>query len=281
MRILIVDDDILFTRLVKTRLESWGNTVSILSSGEEAFQRIRKEPIRVVIIDSELEGIDGPAMCERVRQLERSRYIYIIVFGESPDKDRMIAALKAGADEFMVKPFNPIELRLRLRNAKRLLNLEDELREGSGTDAVTGLVNLSSFSQFFSVVLAESRRTNTTGALMFVEVPDFQSIFETNGYIPAHTLMSEIGRIMRRSVRTSDVVARVDDDLFCVLLQNTFWDKCRPLAEKFLERIQNSVIFVEEMEIRPKINIATTNYPISDMPAEEILKYGERISFEP
>lgn len=281
MRILIVDDDILFTRLVKTRLESWGNTVSILSSGEEAYQRIRKEPIRVVIIDSELEGIDGPQMCERVRQLERSRYIYIIVFGETPEKDRMIAALKAGADDYLVKPFNPIELRLRLRNAKRLLNLEDELREGGGTDAVTGLVNLASFSLFFSVVLAESRRTNTTGALMFVEVPDFQSIFEANGYIPAHTLMSEIGRIMRRSVRASDVVARVDDDLFCVLLQNTFWDKCQPLAEKFLERIQNSVIFVEEMEIRPKINIATTNYPISDMPAGEIIQYGERIPFEP
>lgn len=281
MRILIVDDDILFTRLVKTRLESWGNTVSILSSGEEAYQRIRTEPIRVVIIDSELEGIDGPQMCERVRQLERSRYIYIIVFGETPEKDRMIAALKAGADDYLVKPFNPIELRLRLRNAKRLLNLEDELREGGGTDAVTGLVNLASFSLFFSVVLAESRRTNTTGALMFVEVPDFQSIFEANGYIPAHTLMSEIGRIMRRSVRASDVVARVDDDLFCVLLQNTFWDKCQPLAEKFLERIQNSVIFVEEMEIRPKINIATTNYPISDMPAGEIIQYGERIPFEP
>ncbi len=281
MRILIVDDDILFTRLVKTRLESWGNTVSILSSGEEAYQRIRTEPIRVVIIDSELEGIDGPQMCERVRQLERSRYIYIIVFGETPEKDRMIAALKAGADDYLVKPFNPIELRLRLRNAKRLLNLEDELREGGGTDAVTGLVNLASFSLFFSVVLAESRRTNTTGALMFVEVPDFQSIFEANGYIPAHTLMSEIGRIMRRSVRASDVVARVDDDLFCVLLQNTFWDKCQPLAEKFLERVQNSVIFVEEMEIRPKINIATTNFPISDMPAGEIIQYGERIPFEP
>jgi two-component system chemotaxis response regulator CheY len=278
---LIVDDDILFTRLVKTRLESWGHNVSMLSSGEEAYQRIRKEPVRVVILDSELEGIDGPAMCERIRQLERSRYIYIIVYGETPDKDRMVAALKAGADDFIVKPFNPIELRLRLENAKRLLNLEDELREGGGTDAVTGMVNLTSFQQFFSVVLAESRRTNTVGALMFLEVPDFQSIFEENGYIPAHTLMSEIARIIRRSVRTSDVVARIDDDLFCVMLQNTFWDKCRPLAEKFAERIQNSVVFVEEMEIRPKVNISTTNYPVSDMPANEILQYGERISFEP
>jgi two-component system chemotaxis response regulator CheY len=281
MRVLIVDDDILFTRLVKTRLESWGHNVSILLSGEEAYQRIRKEPVRVVIVDSELEGIDGPAMCERIRQLERSRYIYIIVYGETPDKDRMVAALKAGADDFIVKPFNPIELRLRLENAKRLLNLEDELREGGGTDAVTGMVNLTSFQQFFSVVLAESRRTNTVGALMFLEVPDFQSIFEENGYIPAHTLMSEIARIIRRSVRTSDVVARIDDDLFCVMLQNTFWDKCRPLAEKFAERIQNSVVFVEEMEIRPKVIISTTNYPVSDMPANEILQYGERISFEP
>lgn len=280
MKILIVDDDILFTRLVKSRLDKAGHTVSIQVSGNEAYQLIRKEPFRVIILDSALPGIGGPEMCRRIRSLERSRYTYVIVYGESDAKDELIAALEAGADDYIIKPFNPHELSLRLKNAKRLLNLEDELREGGGVDSVTGLVNLSSFRQFFSIILAEARRSNTVGALMYIQVPQFETIFTENGYGPAQTMMAEIGRILGRTVRTSDLVARVNDDLFCVLLQNTYWDKCLPLAVKFAERIENSALYVNDMEIRPEISIATTNYPIPEMPADEILDNGERIPYE-
>ncbi len=280
MKTLIVDDDILFTRLVKSRLEKWGHSVVIMDSEEEALQRITKEPFRLVIVDSELPG-GGPELCRRIRELERARYTYIIIYGDSGEKERLIASLQAGADDYILKPFNPVELGHRLRNAKRLLNLEDELREGSGTDAVTGLVNFASFRQFFSIVLAEARRSNTVGALMYIEVPDFKPIFTEHGYTPAQTMMVEIGRILGRAVRQSDLVARVNDDLFCALLQNTYWDKCLPLAQKFSERLENSVVYVNDLEIRPKVNITTTNYPVPDVDADEILDHGERIPYAP
>ena len=280
MKILIVDDDVLFTRLVKSRLERWDHTVVTADSGNEALQSIKKVPYRIVILKSELPGIGGPEMCRRIRALGRARYTYVMFYADNNDKEPMMAALEAGADDYLLKPFNPVELKLRLDNAKRLLNLEDELREGAGTDAVTGLVNLASFRQFFAAILAESRRTNTTGALMYVEVPEFKPLFAEHGYTPAQTMMAEIGRILGRSVRHSDLVARVDDDLFCALLQNTNWEKCRPVAEKFIERIENSVVYVEDTEIRPKITIAITNYPIPDLSAGDILRDGERIPYE-
>ena len=281
MKILIIDDDLLFSRLVKRRLEKWDHEVTIMGSAEEGFQRITKEPFRVVILDSELPGTGGPEMCRRIRELDLARYTYIIVYGVDDTKQRLMAGLEAGADDYMLKPFNPVELGHRLRNAKRLLNLEDELREGGGTDAVTGLVNFASFRQFFSIVLAEARRSNTVGALMYIEVPDFKPIFAEHGYMPAHTMMAEIGRILGRSVRTSDLLARVNDDLFCALLQNTYWDKCLPLAQKFSERLENAVVYIDDLEIRPKVNITTTNYPIPDVSADEILDHGERIPYAP
>lgn len=280
MRVLIVDDDILFTRLVKTRMDKWGHAVTIVSSVDDALKRIHHEPYRLVIIDSEIPGAGAPELCRRIRDSQRSRYIYLMVFAEQHDKDQLVAALDAGADAFLVKPFNPLELRLRLRNAKRILNLEDELREGGGVDAVTELVNRASFIQFLGVVLSEARRSNTVGALMYVQVPDYTAMFEQDGYIPAQTMMSEIARILGRSVRASDLVSRLDDELFCVLLQNTFWDKCMPLAAKFTERIEHSAIYVEDIEIRPKIVVSVTNFPAGDLDAHDTIVHGERIVFD-
>jgi two-component system chemotaxis response regulator CheY len=280
MKILIVDDEILFSRLVKSRLERWGHSVTIMATANEAIERLKKEPFRVVVVDADLPGIGGPKMCRRVRDLERSRYTYVMVYSETNDREKLIPCLEAGADDFLLKPFNPVELKLRLRNAKRLLNLEDELREGGGVDAVTHMVNLASFREFFSLILNEARRSNAVGALMYVGVPDFNPTFNEHGYGPAQTLMAEVARILGRAVRRSDLVSRIDEDQFCVLLQNTYWDKCQPLAEKFSERIENSSVYVEDFEIRPKVTIATTNFPIQDMPADDILQFGERIPFE-
>lgn len=280
MKILIVDDEILFSRLVKSRLDRWGHSVTIISTGNEALERLKKEPFRVVVIDADLPGIGGPEMCRRVRDLKRSRYTYIMVYSQSNDRDKLIPCLEAGADDFMLKPFNPVELKHRLRNAKRLLNLEDELREGGGIDAVTRMVNRASFREFFGLILNEARRSNAVGALMYVGVPDFNPILNEHGYGPAQTLMAEVARILGRAVRASDLVSRIDEDQFCVLLQNTYWDKCQPLAEKFSERIENSSVYVDELEIRPKVTIFTTNFPVQDMPADDILQFGERIPFE-
>jgi diguanylate cyclase (GGDEF)-like protein len=280
MKILIVDDEILFSRLVKSRLQRWGHSVTIIGTGNEALQRLKKEPFRVVVVDADLPGMGGPEMCRHIRDLERARYTYVMVYSETNDREALIPCLEAGADDFLLKPFNPVELKLRLRNAKRLLNLEDELREGGGVDAVTHLVNLASFRQFFEIILNEARRSNAVGALMYVAVPDFSPIFNEHGYGPAQTLMAEVARILGRSVRKSDLVSRIEEDRFCLLLQNTYWDKCLPLAEKFSERIENSSVYVDELEIRPKVTIETTNFPIQDMPADDVLQFGERIPFE-
>src|ERR1041385_5856606 len=178
MRILIVDHDPLFGRLVKTKLDGWGHTVIIETNGVAALDRIQQQPQRVVILDNDLPGISGPDLCRKIRALKRARYTYVLFCTGRTDKDAQIAALEAGADDFLTKPLNTIELRLRLKNAKRMLNLEDELAQGAGLDRMTGVINDASFRQFFRVVVAEARRTQSVGALMFITVKNYLAIHD-------------------------------------------------------------------------------------------------------
>jgi diguanylate cyclase (GGDEF)-like protein len=277
MRILIVDSDPLFSRLVKTKLEGWGHTVAVDSTGIAAWERIQQQPQRVVILENELPGISGPELCRRVRGMKRVRYTYVLFYTGKTEKDAQIAALEAGADDFLQKPLNTVELRLRLKNAKRLLNLEDELAQGAGLDRMTGVINDASFRQFFRVTVAEARRTQSVGALMFVTVKNYATIHEEHGYEPAQSLMAEISRVLVKSVRSSDLVARAGPEVFYMLLQNTYWDRCRVVADKLIAQFANMSVSVEGISLHPDIGMETVGYPEGDKSSDDVLAASNRV----
>ena len=281
MKVLVVSDDLLFARLTMRKLATWGHNVTIEPTGTAALNHIKREPFRIVLTAWELSGLTGPELCAEIRGLNRSRYTYIIFYTGRTDKDSMIAALEAGADDYLIRPLNIVELKLTIKNAKRLLNLEDELREGAGTDSATGLVNYASFRQFFRVVLAETRRIKERGALMYVHADDYDQLLEEHGFEPAETLIVEISRALNRVTRNSDLVARISEAEFCMLLQNTYWDRCRPVADKVLGLIDNMTLYLDDFELHPKVTIGTVNYPVEDLSHDETLKISDRIAYAP
>lgn len=270
MKIIVVSDDELFRRMLRSRLEKWGHTVVIARTGLAAYKRIKKEMFRVVIMGWDLPGLPGPELCKCVRALERNRYIYVIVYTNLTEKQTMTEALEAGADDYITRPFNSTELRLRLKSGKRLLNLEDQLREGPGTDHDTGLVNKASFQQFFRVTIEECRRTESPRTLMFITILNFDDVYQNFGYAPARHMMNEIAKILRKSTRKSDLLAKVASNAFCMMLQNTFWNKCEVVSQKILKHLDNMTVVVADDEIRPQVSVSSLNYPVPELSAEEI-----------
>ncbi len=281
MKILLVSDDELFARLAASKLEKWGHRVIIESSGTSAYERLKKEPFRVVITGWDLEGISGPDLCRHIRKLNRSRYTYVVLYTSKSDKDSMMAGFQAGVDDYLTRPFNALELRLRLRAGKRLLNLEDELREGAGTDSSTGLVNESSFRQFFRVILAETERTESSGALMFVYVENYAEMLEKFGVGPTQKVTVEVSKALNRAIRDSDLIARMSDSQFCLALQNTYWERCVRVAQKIMNSVENMSVHIEDAALRPQVRIETINYPHESMTSDDIIDCPDRTHFDP
>ena len=279
MKILIVSDDMLFARLAANKLEKWNHSAVIETSCSSAFERIKKEPFRLILTGWEIDGMSGLDLVRKVRKLQHARYTYVLIYTGRSDKESMIASFEAGADAFMSRPFNAAELGLRLTAAKRQLDLEDELRQAAGVDEATGLVSSGSFRHFFRVILAEARRTEDSGVLVFVHVVNHRAVAETHGTALARLLIHEIGRALDRSIRESDLVVRWGDDEFCLALQNTTTDRCARVIKAIDMQLQNMVIFIEETQIRPQIRISTMNYPAEDLSSDEILASSKRIPY--
>lgn len=280
MKVLVVSNDLLFAGLVTKKIAKMGYTTTTVSSGTAAYECVKKETYRIVLTGWDIPGMSGRKLTEAIRELNRSRYTYIIVCPMDKSADVVVDALEAGADDFLNRPLNPIELTLKMKHAKRLLDLEDELRDGAGTDATTGLVNDASFRQFFRVVIAETRRLKERGSLMYVTVDEYQAIFDQYGFEPAETLAVEISRALNSIIRGSDLVARIDNDRFCMLLQNTHWDNCKIVADKVAEKIGNMSLFMDDLEIHPSVTIEILDYPVDDLSSEEILAITDRITYQ-
>ncbi|MDR7342458.1 sigma-B regulation protein RsbU (phosphoserine phosphatase) [Pantoea alhagi] len=122
--ILIVDDSTTYRKLIAGLLKKWGYNVYEAENGEEALQALQSWPINLMITDWEMPVMDGLTLCRQVRQQFSDRYIYLILLTARESIDDLRAGFEAGANDFLRKPANQIELQARLHAGQRILDLE-------------------------------------------------------------------------------------------------------------------------------------------------------------
>lgn len=127
MQILIVDDDVAIRRILAAMLQKWDFNVVEVSDGEEAWQLLQQQPINFILSDWMMPRLDGVALCRRLRAAELPHYVYFILLTGKDQSDDLIMALEAGADDFLTKPVNAKELRVRIKAGERVLHLEKAL----------------------------------------------------------------------------------------------------------------------------------------------------------
>jgi sigma-B regulation protein RsbU (phosphoserine phosphatase) len=129
MRILIAEDERI-TRMTLTRqLQSWGHEVIAAEDGEQAWQTFTVGQFDIVITDWEMPRLSGPELVARIRGVSRNIYTYVIILTSRSDKSDIVTGIEAGADDYVSKPFDREELRVRLLAGERILCLERALHK--------------------------------------------------------------------------------------------------------------------------------------------------------
>src|SRR5438067_8910106 len=129
MRVLIADDEPVSRRLLQSHLQKWGYEVTAAADGAEAWQLFEAGDSPIVITDWMMPGVDGAELIRRIRAAPRPGYVYTVLLTARSQKEDLVEGMEAGADDFLTKPFDRDELRVRLRGAERILGLEHSLAE--------------------------------------------------------------------------------------------------------------------------------------------------------
>ena len=247
MKVLIADDDAVSRRMIESTLSKWGFEVVSAADGMQAWEMISSSsPPEIVILDWIMPGMEGVEICRRIRKHEQGseRYIFIILLTAKSEVKDIIAGMEAGADDYVSKPFDPQELGVRIRAGKRIIELQNQLRNAkeellvlSRTDSLTGVLNRRAFYEILEKEIVRSDRQSLPLSIIMLDIDHFKNVNDTYGHLEGDAILKELSSRIGSAIRHYDVVSRYGGEEFLVLLPGVDINTAVNTAERFRELI--------------------------------------------
>ena len=243
MRILLADDEPLARLVLRRLLERMGHEVILANDGQEALEALDRVPIAVLISDWSMPRLNGPDLCRRVRA-RGGHYVYIVLLTARDRREDRLEGLRAGADDFLVKPADADELAVRLEVAARILAVHDalarrnaRLAELASIDELTGVKNRRRFREDLEMLHAVASRQGTPLSVVMADVDHFKQFNDSFGHPAGDTVLRDVSTALQENVRAQDVVARYGGEEFVVLLPATVLTDALILAERLRDGV--------------------------------------------
>jgi two-component system cell cycle response regulator len=269
MQALVVDDSAVYRKLIGDCLRSWGFGVTLAESGSEAW-RILEQPDapKLVLLDWVLPDLDGIELCQRIRQAGSSGpYVYVILLTSNEGRQNMLEAMQAGVDDYLVKPFDELELKARLLVGKRILDLQEELvsawesmRHAATHDSLTGLMNRAEILSMLQRELERARREHKPVGVILSDIDHFKGVNDALGHLFGDEALREISRRLRAQLRVYDGVGRYGGEEFLMVLPNCDLLNALMRANQLREIVANTPVLYsgEERLITMSMGVAVS-----------------------
>ncbi|MBI5863696.1 MAG: diguanylate cyclase, partial [Planctomycetes bacterium] len=238
---VVAEDDDLQRQLIVRHLRDAGFNVIACENGKVALGAIQRLGACTVLSDGCMPQLDGFGLLKATREmmdLGVVSYVHFIMLTANDNRDSAVAALEAGADDYLTKPYHPQELLARLRVGDRFHRLHGELsarqievqrssaevarmynklEQLSRTDALTGLVNRRYFLERAADIWTLARRHSRNLSCIMIDIDHFKSINDTHGHAAGDFALRRIAAVAREQLRTTDLLGRFGGEEFCML----------------------------------------------------------------
>ncbi len=226
MRVLIADDNAMSRLTLRSQLKKWGYEVVEASDGDAAWAILSMpDSPRLAILDWMMPGLDGIELCRRVRAQELEPYLYVILLTGRESKDDVVAGLAAGADDYVTKPFDAQELRVRVRAGERICTLHGELvtarerlRYEATHDHLTGTWNRAAILDALERERGRALRTGAPLAIAMFDFDHFKRINDDYGHLAGDAVLREGVARISSVLRTRDLLGRYGGEEFLAVL---------------------------------------------------------------
>jgi len=239
MRVLIVANDTSFQTTLERQLLKWGYDVVIAVDSTQAWQLLDAEdPPKLVLLDWMMPGMGGVEACRRLREKSNGANCYTMLL--AGDGEDIIDGINAGADDYLVKPLNEQELRVRLHVGRRIVELQDALKREASTDPMTGLRNRTAIYSILRLELQRAQRMMTPLGVAMVDVDHFKQLNDTHGHLAGDDCLQEIAHRLHSSLRTYDSIGRWGGEEFLVVLPGCSVATATAIAGRVCTTIANT-----------------------------------------
>lgn len=268
-KILIADDSLLSCALLQRTLSAWGFDVTVAHDGNEAVAALSAEDgARLAILDWMMPGLDGVEVCRRVRRLPHLPYTYIVMLTSMTDKEELANALQAGADDFVSKPFDDLELKARLRAGQRIVELQNALRFQAMHDELTGALNRKAVMSRLEQELARGARQPAPVAVAMIDVDHFKKVNDTFGHLVGDQVLKSVVKRISSLLRPYDVIGRYGGEEFLLVLPGCSLRQAKVVAERLRGEMDTVPVELPTASLRVTISIGVAATQAGRSPEE-------------
>lgn len=242
-QILVADANPVYQAVLEKMLTAWGYEVLVANDGFEAFSMLQADDgPRLAILDSQLPGMSAVDVCRRVRVLNQLNYAYLLLLTENGATQELVAAMDAGADDYITRPFHSQEFRARLQVGCRIIKLQErlvrahaELYEQATRDSLTGLWNRTAIIQILDSEIARAHRNGTSLAVIMADVDHFKQINDRFGHMAGDIVLREATHRMSSVLRKYDSMGRFGGEEFLIVVPGSQVEGSLGVAERLRE----------------------------------------------
>ncbi len=256
--VLLAEDNPISRKMLEKILVQEGFSVTSVENGKEALAKFKQDFFPIVLTDWLMPEMEGPELCEAIRNENPEGYVYIVLLTAKDSMDDIISGLEAGADDYLTKPANRSELIARLKNGLRILELErslkaanEEIRILSITDPLTGIYNRSYLNERLPQEIKRSIRYKRALSLILCDLDHFKLVNDQYGHVAGDAVLKGFVNCVVASIREQiDWTARYGGEEFLIVLPETDFKGAMHLAERLRKVVSQTPFQIDDQEIR-------------------------------
>ena len=231
-KVLAIDDSEPIHRLLKVRLQYEPLELHGATDAEAGLRLARELMPDVILLDIEMEGMDGFGVLQALKADVDLQDIPVIFISATASMEDRVRALDLGAIDFVEKPFEVVELKARVRSALRVQHLVKMLAQRAQVDGLTGLWNRTYFDRRLLQECSEAQRHGRSVSLVMCDVDGFKRLNDERGHPFGDMVLERLSRILQGG-RGSDVACRYGGEEFGIILPHTAGVEALEVAERY------------------------------------------------
>ena len=294
--ILVVDDDPAVLLMLKKLLTSTGHMVFTASNGKEAARLALEYQPRILITDWVMPEMNGLELVRTLRETRMGHGMYAIVMTVLSDKDNLIQAFDEGADDFIVKPIDPVILKARLKAGLRTIRVQQEIeqdrealrrmaaeltiahqhaKETALTDSLTGLHNRRYAMERLGQEWAATERNRHPLSVMVLDIDHFKQVNDTYGHDVGDAALRHFAETLRELSRNPDVACRIGGEEFLVIATNTPLDGAVHYAERIRSSFEAKTFEIGSLSLKFTVSIGVAQKTKDITNLDQLLKRAD------
>ena len=247
-RVLVIDDSPQVCELLRSRLADMLIDFRFVQTGGEALDTANHNGTDLILLDINLCDMSGLEVCRLLKQMPQTHDIPVIFLSGVDDMAAKVRAFDLGAVDYIVKPFEPAELRARVRSALRTKALMDMLTVQAQIDGLSGLRNRRYFDQRLDEEAEAARRYARNLGLLLIDVDQFKQINDSFGHPAGDQIIQRFAALLSYTARKSDVACRYGGDEFALILHEADAGRVEDCGRRLVQAVSDDRVLQRLVE---------------------------------